>query len=213
AAAPRRLRLAVPQGVRAGGPGDRRAPGRQQRPDRGAAREAATGPAHRSRPRTPGRAVLIDDLKEIQDRAGYLPETELQEYSARTNTPLYKIEAVASFYPFFRREPPPRAAVAVCSDLSCHLRGAEALFSRLQILASAREEVELTRCSCIGLCDQAPAVLWNEHPAAAAALPDDPFAGGAVPRDPTDRTDPTDRSDRMARALVTPGAPPQPFTI
>lgn len=165
-------------------------------------------------PETP--AVLIDELKEIQERAGYLPEAEIQEYSARTNTPLYQIEAVASFYPFFRRAPPPRAAVAVCSDLSCHLRGAEALFARLEGLAKGREDVELTRCSCIGLCDQAPAVLWNEHPVTAAALPEDPFAGGLGAQNRADRMDQTDRadpSDRMGGSRVTAGAPPQPFTI
>ena len=49
--------------------------------------------------------MLIDDLKAIQERCGFLPADELRDYADRTNTPLYQLQAVASFYPHFRTEP------------------------------------------------------------------------------------------------------------
>jgi NADH:ubiquinone oxidoreductase subunit F (NADH-binding)/NADH:ubiquinone oxidoreductase subunit E len=115
--------------------------------------------------------VLIDDLRAIQERCGYLPEAELQEYAGRCSVPLYQIQAVASFYPFFRREPPPRVELRVCADLSCHLRGAGDLLRRAAELGQrSGGEIDVSACSCIGLCDRAPALLRNDHPLDAAQI-------------------------------------------
>src|SRR5262249_6113830 len=66
----------------------------------------------------------------------------------------------------------------VCRDLTCHLRGAAGLQECLERLAAGHaEEVHLDSCSCLGLCDQAPALLWNDHPVSAAQLPGNPFSG------------------------------------
>ena len=116
--------------------------------------------------------MLIDDLKEIQHRHGYLPEAEIRDYSDRTNTPLYQIQAVASFYPHFRTAPPARADVLVCRDIACALRGAEELEAGLRGLALAPEELEVHGCSCLGQCDRAPAMLWNDVPVPHADVAD-----------------------------------------
>jgi len=112
--------------------------------------------------------MLIDELRAIQDRFGYLPEAELRAYADRTSTPLYQIEAVVSFYPHFRRSPPPAREIHVCTDLPCHLRGGSQLFERLAAAAAAAESTEVHPCSCLGRCDGAPAVLWNGVPVTGA---------------------------------------------
>jgi NADH:ubiquinone oxidoreductase subunit F (NADH-binding)/NADH:ubiquinone oxidoreductase subunit E len=105
---------------------------------------------------------LIHELKAIQERHGYLPQEELQAFSQRTATPLYKLQAVASFYPHFRLRPSPRIDMKVCADLSCHLAGAP------RTLAAARQQLtrqtgcEVGVTSCLGRCDQAPAVAIND---------------------------------------------------
>ncbi|HEU4754248.1 MAG TPA: NAD(P)H-dependent oxidoreductase subunit E, partial [Armatimonadota bacterium] len=108
--------------------------------------------------------MLIDDLKEIQHRCGFLPEEELRAYADRTNTPLYRLQAVASFYPHFRLTPPPRVQAAVCTDIACRMRGAEELLERLRALGLGPEALEVRPCSCLGLCDAAPGLLLNEVP-------------------------------------------------
>src|SRR5262252_332633 len=70
------------------------------------------------------RRVIFDDLRAIQLRHGFLPKAELEDLSRRTQTPLYQIHSVASFYPHFQLAPPARAEVRVCADMSCHLNGA-----------------------------------------------------------------------------------------
>jgi len=68
--------------------------------------------------------VIFDDLRAIQLRYGFLPKAELEGLSQRTQTPLYQIHSVASFYPHFHLVPPPKAEIRVCADMSCHLNGA-----------------------------------------------------------------------------------------
>ncbi|MFN3648658.1 MAG: NADH-ubiquinone oxidoreductase-F iron-sulfur binding region domain-containing protein [Armatimonadota bacterium] len=113
--------------------------------------------------------MLIDDLKLLQDRHGYLPLDELRAYSDRTNTPLYQIQAVASFYPHFRLAPPPRREVHVCMDLACHLRGSQELYARLLGLGLPPEELQVHPCSCLGQCDRAPSVFIDDRPVPHAA--------------------------------------------
>jgi NADH:ubiquinone oxidoreductase subunit F (NADH-binding)/NADH:ubiquinone oxidoreductase subunit E len=109
--------------------------------------------------------VIFDDLRAIQLRHGFLPKAELESLSARTQTPLYQIHSVASFYPHFHLVPPARAEVRVCADMSCHLNGACELRADIERrFANARKsEVEIRDVSCLGRCDHAPAIAVNDH--------------------------------------------------
>jgi formate dehydrogenase beta subunit len=109
--------------------------------------------------------VIFDDLRAIQLRHGFLPRTELESLSSRTQTPLYQIHGVASFYPHFHLEPPARAEVRVCADMSCHLNGACELRADLErrFAGTSRSDVEIRDVSCLGRCDRAPAIAVNDH--------------------------------------------------
>jgi NADH:ubiquinone oxidoreductase, NADH-binding (51 kD) subunit len=109
--------------------------------------------------------VIFDDLRAIQLRHGFLPKAELEVLSARTQTPLYQIHSVASFYPHFHLAPPARAEVRVCADMSCHLNGACELRSELErrFVNTRHGEVEIRDVSCLGRCDHAPAIAVNDH--------------------------------------------------
>jgi NADH:ubiquinone oxidoreductase subunit F (NADH-binding) len=105
---------------------------------------------------------LINELKAIQDRHGYLPEGELRAFSQRTTIPLYQIQAVASFYPHFRLQPKPRLDIKVCRDLSCHLAGARRLLRSAEESAASVTGCQVSGVSCLGRCDQAPALAIND---------------------------------------------------
>jgi NADH:ubiquinone oxidoreductase subunit F (NADH-binding)/NADH:ubiquinone oxidoreductase subunit E len=113
-------------------------------------------------------ATVIQELKSIQDRFGYIPEKEMYSLSQRINVPVYELNGVASFYPHFRLSPPPRATIHVCADLPCHLRGAQRLLEQVKNYVRTdlpREmQVEVKACSCLGQCDGAPAMLINDLP-------------------------------------------------
>jgi len=108
--------------------------------------------------------VIFDELRAIQLRCGYLPKAELESLSQRTQTPLYQLHSVASFYPHFHLAPPANAEVLVCADMSCRLNGACELRAELsRRFANARPgEIQLKDVSCLGRCDRAPAVAIND---------------------------------------------------
>ncbi len=109
--------------------------------------------------------MIFDDLRAIQLRYGFLPKAELEGLSQRTQTPLYQIHSVASFYPHFHLAPPPKAEIRVCADMSCHLNGACELRGEIErCFASSRpEDVQVRDVSCLGRCDHAPAISINDH--------------------------------------------------
>ena len=130
---------------------------------------------------------LIEELYALQEAHGFLRDSDLRELSRRIKVPLYEIEGVSSFYPHFRRTPPPRVHVTGCRDLSCCMRDGGQALRDLAVLCDGREGVEFHEASCLGRCDRAPAATVNDvpvDPADVAGYLDDP---GTIPADePTD---------------------------
>ncbi len=107
---------------------------------------------------TPGetyQAVLVPALQRIQHEFGYLNRKALEEYSQQSGVPLYRLQAVASFFPHFLLSPPTKVTLRVCRDMACHLAGSGKMLAELQACAGAQVTVE--GVSCLGRCDRAPA--------------------------------------------------------
>lgn len=103
-------------------------------------------------------------MRTIQHTHGYLPAEQLQTLSKALSIPLYQINGVAEFYPEFRTSPPAQAMVEICTDMACHLFGADVMFGELEqkFARMGKRAVELHRRSCLGQCDFAPALTINE---------------------------------------------------
>jgi formate dehydrogenase beta subunit len=139
---------------------------------------------------------LIPALNAIQERVGWLPREELVSLSRDVHRPLYEIEGLVSFYPHFRTDPPKKAELRVCHDLSCWLRGADERIAAVKDRYGSDADVEVVEGSCLGRCDIAPACTVNEAPvpldqadaAVAAALETGletgPERAGAAPQPP-----------------------------
>jgi NADH:ubiquinone oxidoreductase subunit E len=109
--------------------------------------------------------LIFDDLRAIQSQYGYLPAEQLEALSKKTGTPLYRIHGVADFYPHFHLSPQLKVRANICTDMSCHLRGADALRMGLKqhFRGMSEREVSVGEVSCLGQCDGAPAVSINDH--------------------------------------------------
>lgn len=147
--------------------------------------------------------MIFDDLRAIQHEYGYLPADQLQALSKHTEIPLYRIHGVADFYPHFHLSLPPKVDARVCCDMSCHLRGAEALRSGLKerFRHLGDKEVLVGAVSCLGQCDHAPAISVNNHiyprvtPAQAESLVFTALGGSEMPEVPAERNDTLFASD------------------
>jgi NADH:ubiquinone oxidoreductase subunit F (NADH-binding) len=95
---------------------------------------------------------ILPALREIQHEHGYLKPEELKKLSEQSKVPLYRLEAVASFFPHFRRTSPPILTVRVCRDTACHLAGAGQVLKDLAGLSNGTVHVE--GVSCLGRCDR-----------------------------------------------------------
>ena len=105
---------------------------------------------------------LVEELTALQQRHGYLRDTDLRELSARTHTPLHAIQGLCTFYPHFRRQPPARIEVRGCRDLACHLRDGERALNDLRARCQENEDLRFEPVSCLGRCDLAPACTLND---------------------------------------------------
>lgn len=160
--------------------------------------------------------MILQELHHIQDRYGYLPRSELVALADRLTLPLYRLQEVISFYPHFRTQPPPTVQVRICRDMSCALRGSDALAGELTAALAGQPpgQVEVCRVSCLGRCDRAPAVHLSYSPPAKSGRPaatcqylgrssaevlsavQSLLAGGSPPHPPPDRD--ADLPDRSA---------------
>jgi NADH-quinone oxidoreductase subunit F len=81
-----------------------------------------------------------------------------------------RVYGVASFYSLFSTQPRACNVVRVCDGPLCMLRGAESLGESIKAAATGGE-CAVERCSCLGLCDCAPAALQGDEPCG-PVLPD-----------------------------------------
>jgi formate dehydrogenase beta subunit len=108
--------------------------------------------------------MVVEGLRAIQEKYGYIPEKELYGLAEKLDMPVYAIHGVATFYPHFRLQPPPKATIHVCTDLCCHMQKSEELLEHAKSLAVGDSQIEVKNCSCLGRCDGAPAAMINDHP-------------------------------------------------
>ena len=108
---------------------------------------------------------MFNELRDIQAIHGYLPTDQLYKLSAKLKMPVSEIHAVASFYPHFYLNPPPKVDVRVCADMSCHLLGATQLRQFIDQAFAGRPaaEISVRDVSCLGRCDTAPALSINDR--------------------------------------------------
>ncbi len=102
------------------------------------------------------RSAALPALAAAQRVHGWCsPEAVEQVACVMRVTPAY-LESVASFYDMLETEPVGRHSVYVCTNISCSLRGADALLAAVQIAAAEDAEINVRAFECLGACDIAP---------------------------------------------------------
>jgi len=131
--------------------------------------------AHGGHAQRARRHLLLPALHAVQDRVGWISEGALDYICARLDVPPADAWGVATFYALFATAPRPKRVLHVCDDIACKCRGADALAAACEAqlgapwhppegesVAHDPDALVWMRSPCLGLCDQAPAVLASE---------------------------------------------------
>lgn len=78
------------------------------------------------------RSAVIGSLHAIQHEYGYLPVVQMDALAKVLEMPPIAVYEVASFYSMFELEPVGKHTIAVCTNLSCMLRGGEEILSYIE---------------------------------------------------------------------------------
>jgi len=102
------------------------------------------------------RSAVIPALHAAQQLHGWCsPEAIEQVACVMQVTPAY-LDSVASFYDMLENQPVGRHSVYVCTNISCSLRGADALLQRMLDAAGEDADFNVRAFECLGACDIAP---------------------------------------------------------
>jgi len=136
------------------------------------------------------RTHLLPALHVVQERIGWISPGALNHVCERLGVPPAEAYGVASFYAMFRTTPAPPTIVHVCDDLACRIDGAGALIdevaSEIGPEGFTADGATWVRSPCLGMCEQAPALLAQR-----AGHPDVALGGATLD---------------TVRAVATPGA-------
>ena len=118
----------------------------------------------------PGRSSLIPILQEVKRRYRGVDDDAMQVVADALDIHPVEVYSVASFYAFLHGAPQGRYAIRLCQTLSCESAGKQAVADALtDELGIGFDETTddglftLEWASCVGMCDQGPALLVNDE--------------------------------------------------
>ena len=117
------------------------------------------------------RSAILPALWAVQNSLGHLSPEGMAEVAVLLRLESSEVEAVATFYSMYFDKPEGRHHVLVCANVSCALRGADAIVAHLErSLGCASGETTADRqvtwertVECLGACGGAPAMQVDHH--------------------------------------------------
>jgi NADH-quinone oxidoreductase subunit E len=102
------------------------------------------------------RSAVLPALTAAQRLHGWCSPEALDQVAAVMRlTPAY-LASVATFYDMLETTPVGRHSIYVCTNISCSLRGADALLDAIERAAGDDPEFNVRAFECLGACDIAP---------------------------------------------------------
>jgi len=114
--------------------------------------------------------ALLEMLYLAQESFGCLPKAVLGWIAQEAKIPRSEVFSTATFYSLFSLKPEAKYIIRACDCLSCYLNGGKVVLAAIRDAAgipegkTASEDslFSLETVSCLGLCDQSPAIMINQ---------------------------------------------------
>lgn len=118
-----------------------------------------------------GDEILLNILHKIQDKEGYLSEDSLKKISIKYQIPISRLYGMATFYTHFKIRKQGEHIIEICGSPSCILNKSREIEEFIQKELNVElgettkdKKFSVYKTSCIGLCDEAPAMLIDGNP-------------------------------------------------
>lgn len=105
-------------------------------------------------------AEIVQVLRTLQIEHGHLNSHLIAEVARELHIPDSRVYGIATFYSMLTTPAPPARTIRICDGPYCMMRGAGDLICSIQ--ARLGGSWTITRTSCLGLCDRAPAALVRD---------------------------------------------------
>jgi [NiFe] hydrogenase diaphorase moiety large subunit len=116
------------------------------------------------------RCALLPVLQEVQRLHGHVSPFAMQVIADVLDIHPVEVYSVVSFYSFLYHEPQGRFVIRLCRTISCDMAGRDAVARQLEndlgiVFGETTPDSRFTLewASCLGMCDQGPAMLVNER--------------------------------------------------
>jgi NADH-quinone oxidoreductase E subunit len=114
-------------------------------------------------------ALVLPVLWMVQEEHGYISEEMMKEVANLLKVPYGHILGVVTFYTMFRSRPVGKYHIEVCTNVSCMLRGSDAILAHLEKRlgisvgqTSNDRKWTLSEVECMGSCGTAPMFALGE---------------------------------------------------
>ncbi len=117
--------------------------------------------------------ALLEILHDVQEKLGYVPESELPIIANALNISRAEAYGVATFYHDFHLKPVGKHVLKICRAEACQSMGSKALISSVEKFLNVKMGattadglITLEATYCLGLCASAPALMIDDQPKA-----------------------------------------------
>ena len=115
------------------------------------------------------RAGLLPVLQEVQDKKGFISDKDMQEIADRFGIHPVEVYSVVTFYSFITDKKEGKHVIRVSNCITNEMAGNKNIINEFEKALKIKMgqttkngKVTLKMTSCIGMCDEAPAVMVND---------------------------------------------------
>jgi len=112
------------------------------------------------------RSELLGTLQAIQDRKGYISDSDMQDVADQYGIHPVEVYSVVTFYSFLNIHKKGRHIIRVSNCISNDMAGSSKIVKDLEKLLKIKmgettkdKKFTLELTSCLGMCDKAPAIM------------------------------------------------------
>jgi NADH:ubiquinone oxidoreductase subunit E len=102
------------------------------------------------------RSAALPALTAAQRLHGWCSPEAIEQVACVMGVTPASLDAVVTFYDMLETEPVGRTSVYVCTNISCSLRGADALYAAMREAVGEDTAFNVRAFECLGACDIAP---------------------------------------------------------